>query len=209
MTQPQVIKSITLIVVLSFVIAWLGQSLVYHFHIADAICLTNDCPGETKGTIITTSFIIAVFCSIYFIFMHPVLGRSPGIELSILLCCLIVNFIQFNNANAYLCLIPYNVLMVYFYYRVKKQMGRPFKLFPFIVQELFLLLILLATYIYLDWLFVSKGLDREVVMETGAEKLMGHIISTIVWITFFTHLGWVALTLVKRRSVVRKVIMKS
>jgi hypothetical protein len=88
-------------------------------------------------------------------------------------------------------------------------MGGPFKLIPFVIQELFLLLLLLSTFVYLDELFVSKGLDREVIMYTGGEKLMNRIITSLVWIVLATHVGWLALSLFKKKSVLRKVIFKA
>src|SRR5688500_1756686 len=148
------IKSITLIVVISFVIAWLGQYILYHYNIADALCLTNDCPETTKNTIIGTSFVILLFSAVYLLFINPELADNPGMEVSILLSCLILNFIYFNSTNAFLCLIPYNILSVYFYYRVKKELNKPFALYSFIMQEIFLMLLLVCTYVYLDELFV-------------------------------------------------------
>ena len=207
MTQPRVIRSITLIVVFSFVMAWLGQFAMYHYHIADAICFTSDCPQATRDAIIGTCFKILLFSSIYFVFINPTLAKLPGMELSILLFCLIVNFIHFNNTNAFLCLIPYNALTVNAYNKVKRQLGKPFKVFPFILQELFLLLILLLTYVYLDELFVSKGLDREVVMYTGGEKTFDHIITFLVWTIFIIHMLRVAFSLRrKRKTVIRQVV---
>lgn len=209
MTQPQVIKSVTLIVATSFVVAWLLQFLVYHFNIAEAICFSGDCPRDTMDTIITTSLLVAVFSSIYFIFLHPIHSKAPHIELSILLSCLVVNLIRFNNTNAYLCLIPYNVISVYSYYHLKKQMARPFKLLTFVIQELFLLLLLLCTYVYLDGLFVSKGLDREVIMYTGGEKMLDLVISILIWTAFFAHTGYLSLQLFRRKRILRKVIARS
>ena len=207
MTQPRVIRSITLIVVLSFVMAWLGQFVLYHYRIADAICFTSDCPQATRDAIVGTCFKILLFSSIYFVFINPALAKLPGMELSILLFCLIVNFIHFNNTNAFLCLIPYNVLTVNAYYKVKRKLGKPFKIFPFILQELFLLLILLLTYVFLDELFVSKGLNREVVMYTGGEKMFDHVITFFVWTIFIIHMLRVAFSLRrKRKTVVRQVV---
>jgi hypothetical protein len=187
--------------------AWLGQFVLYHYRIADAICFTSDCPQATRDAIIGTCFKILLFSPIYFVFINPTLTKLPGMELSILLFCLIVNFIHFNNTNAFLCLIPYNVLTVNAYYKVKRQLGKPFKIFPFILQELFLLLILLLTYVFLDELFVSKGLDREVVMNTGDEKTLDHIITLLVWTVFIIHMLRVAFSLRrKRKTVIRQVV---
>jgi len=207
MTQPRVIRSITLIVVFSFVMAWLGQFVMYHYRIADAICFTSDCPQATGGAIIGACFKILLFSSIYFVFINPALAKLPGVELGILLFCLIVNFIHFNNTNAFLCLIPYNVITINTYYKVKRQLGKPFKIFPFILQELFLLLILLLTYVFLDELFVSKGLDREVVMYTGGEKTFDHLITFVIWTIFIIHMLRVAFSLRrKRKTVIRQVV---
>jgi len=207
MTQPRVIRSITLIVVFSFVMAWLGQFVMYHYRIADAICFTSDCPQATRDAIIGACFKILLFSSIYFVFINPALAKLPGMELGILLFCLIVNFIHFNNTNAFLCLIPYNVITINTYYKVKRQLGKPFKIFPFILQELFLLLILLLTYVFLDELFVSKGLDREVVMYTGGEKTFDHLITFVIWTIFIIHMLRVAFSLRrKRKTVIRQVV---
>jgi hypothetical protein len=203
MTPLKVIKSITLIVVPSLFIAWLGQFLMYHYHIADAMCQTSDCQQATKDSIIGTLFLIIFFSLSYFVFVLPSLAKNPGMELSILLSCLIVNFIQFNTVNAFLCLIPYNVMSVYFYYSVKKQLYKPFKLYSFILQELFLLILLLSTYVYLDELFVSKGYDRDTVLPTGAEKMLDHIFSFSVWTVFILHVLWLGFSVVKRKGILR------
>src|SRR5437667_7915457 len=108
MTLPKVIISIILVVVLSLLIAYLGQFLLYHYHLADAICWTSDCPAETKSVIISTTFKILLFSGVYFAFTVPALEKVPGIEVSVLLFSLVVNFIHLNDVNAYLCLIPYN-----------------------------------------------------------------------------------------------------
>jgi hypothetical protein len=126
-------------------------------------------------------------------------------ELSTLLSCLIVNFIYFNSTNAYLCLIPYNILSVYFYFQVRKQLGKPFALYPFIMQELFLLLLLLCTYVYLDELFVTKGLDRDTIMFTGAEKMMGRVFDFLVWTIFILHVLYVFFKLYLKKSILRAV----
>jgi hypothetical protein len=187
MTLRNVIKSITLIVVVTFLIAWLGQFILYHYHIADAVCFSNDCPQTTKNTIIGALFVILLFNAVYLVFINPDLANSPGMEGSILLSCLIVNFIHFNNTNAYLCLIPYNVVSVHYYYRFKKQLSKPFALYPFIMQEIFLLLLLVCTYVYLDELFVTKGLPRDTVMYTGSEKMIGRVFDFLVWTVFALH----------------------
>jgi hypothetical protein len=204
MTQPRVIKSIALIVVFSFLMAWLGQYVMYHYHIADGICFTNDCPAATRDAIIGTSFKILLFSLAYFVFVNPTLAKLPGMELSILLVCLIVNFIHFNNTNAYLCLIPYNIVTVRSYYKVKRQLGKPFKPLSFILQEFFLLLLFLSTYVYLDELFVSKGLDRDIVMYTSGEKLFDRIITFFVWTIFSIHMIRLILSLRKRKTVLKR-----
>jgi hypothetical protein len=203
MTSSTVIKSITLIVVSSLFMAWLGQYLMYHYHIADAMCQTSDCQQATKDSIIGTIFLIIFFSLSYFVFIVPSLAKNPGMELSILLSCLIVNFIQFESVNAFLCLIPYNVLSVYYYHRIKKQLNKPFKLYPFILQEMFLLILLLSTYVYLDELFVSKGYDRDTVLPTGAEKMLDRIFSFSVWTVFILHVLWLVFGLVKRKGILR------
>jgi hypothetical protein len=200
MTLPKIIKSITLLVAVSFAMAWLGQYLLYHYHIADAICFTSDCQQTTKDVIIGTLFKIVLFSAVYFVFMNPSLAMSPAMEVSILLSCLIVNFMHFANSNAYLCLIPYNILSVYFYYKVKSQLNKPFNLYPFLLQELFLLLLLMCNYVYVDELFVSKGLDREIVMYTGAEKMLSRIFDFVLWAILGLHLLWMVLSLSKRKS---------
>ena len=203
MTLRNVIISITLIVVISFIMAWLGQYILYHYNIAEAVCLTNDCPETTKNTIIGALFLILLFNAVYLVFINPDLVKSPGMEVSILLSCLIVNFIYFNNTNAFLCLVPYNILSVYFYYKVKKQLGKPFMLYPFIVQEVFLLLLLVCSYVYLDELFVSKGLPRDTVMNTGAEKMMGRIFDILVWTIFSLHVLFLSFRLFLKKTILR------
>lgn len=203
MTLRNVIKSITLIVVISFIMAWLGQYILYHYNIAEAVCFTNDCPETTKNTIIGTLFVILLFNAVYLVFINPDLANSPGMEGSILLSCLILNFIYFNDTNAFLCLIPYNILSVYFYYRVKKQLGKPFALYPFILQELFLLLLLLCTYVYLDELFVTKGLPRDTVLNTGAEKMMGRIFDFLVWTIFILHAVYITFRYALRKQILK------
>lgn len=205
MTLRNVIKSITLIVVISFVMAWLGQYTLYHYNIAEAVCLTNDCPETTKTTIIGALFIILLFNAVYLVFINPDLANSPGMEVSILLSCLIVNFIYFNNTNAFLCLVPYNISSVYFYYRVRKQLGKPFMLYPFIMQEVFLLLLLACTYVYLDELFVTKGLPRDTVMNTGAEKMMGRIFDVLVWTIFLLHVLLLSFKLFLKKTILRNI----
>jgi hypothetical protein len=203
MTLRNAIKSITLILVISFIMAWLGQYILYHYNIAEAVCLTNDCPETTINTIIGALFVILLFNAVYLVFINPELAHSPGMEVSILLSCLIVNFIYFNNTNGFLCLIPYNVLSVYFYYSVKKQLGKPFMLYPFIMQELFLLLLLFCTYVYLDELFVTKGLPRDTVMNTGAEKMMSRIFDFLVWTTFLLHVLYLSFKLFLKKIILR------
>lgn len=203
MTLRNVIKSITLIVATSFIMAWLGQYILYHYNIAEAVCLTNDCPETTKNTIIGALFVILLFNAVYLVFINPDLANSPGMEISILLSCLIVNFIYFNNTNAFLCLVPYNILSVYFYYRVKKQFSKPFMLYPFIMQEVFLLLLLLCTYVYLDELFVTKGLPRDTVMNTGAEKMMGRIFDILVWTIFLLHVLFLSFKMFLKKTILR------
>lgn len=203
MTLRNVIKSITLIVVISFIMAWLGQYTLYHYNIAEAVCLTNDCPETTKTTIIGSLFVILLFSAVYLVFINPDLANSPGMEVSILLSCLIVNFIYFNNTNAFLSLIPYNILSVYFYYKVKKQLGKPFMLYPFIMQEVFLLLLLVCTYVYLDELFVTKGLPRDTVMNTGAEKMMSRIFDILVWTIFLLHVLFLSFKMFLKKSILR------
>jgi hypothetical protein len=203
MTLRNVIKSITLIVVISLIMAWLGQYILYHYNIADALCMTNDCPETTKNTIIGASFVILLFSAVYLLFINPELADSPGMEVSILMSCLILNFIYFNNTNAFLCLIPYNMLSVYFYYRVKKELNKPFALYPFIMQEIFLMLLLVCTYVYLDELFVTKGLPRDTVMPTGAEKMMGRIFDFLVWTVFILHAVYLTFKYVFRKQILR------
>jgi len=203
MTLRNVIISITLIVAISFIMAWLGQYILYHYNIAEAVCLTNDCPETTKTTIIGTLFLILLFNAVYLVFINPDLANSPGMEVSILLSCLIVNFIYFNNTNAFLCLVPYNILSVYFYYKVKKQLGKPFMLYPFIMQEVFLLLLLVCSYVYLDELFVTKGLPRDTVMNTGAEKMMGRIFDILVWTIFSLHVLFLSFKLFLKKTILR------
>jgi hypothetical protein len=205
MTLRNVIKSITLIVVISFVMAWLGQYILYHYNIADAVCFTNDCPETTKNTIIGTLFVILLFSAVYLVFINPDLANSPGMEVSILLSCLILNFIYFNNTNAYLCLIPYNILSVYFYYHIRKQLGKPFALYSFILQEIFLLLLLVCTYVYLDELFVTKGLPRDTVMNTGAEKMMSRVFDFLVWTVFIIHVLFISFKLFLKKSILRAI----
>ena len=200
------IKSITLIVVISFVIAWLGQYILYHYNIAEAVCFTNDCPETTKTTIIGTLFLILLFSAVHLVFINPDLANSPGMEVSILLSCLMLNFYYFNNNNnAYLCLIPYNILSVYFYYHVKKQLKKSFALYSFIMQEIFLMLLLVCTYVYLDELFVTKGLPRDTVMNTGTEKLMSRIFDFLAWTIFILHVVYLFFKLVLKKSILRAI----
>ena len=203
MTLRNVIQSITLIVVISFIMAWLGQYILYRYNIAEAVCLTSDCPETTKNTIIGALFLMLLFSAVYLVFINPDLTNSPGMEVSILLSCLILNFIYFNNTNAFLCLIPYNIVSVYFYYRIKKQLNKPFMLYQFIMQELFLLLLLVCTYVYLDELFVTKGLPRDTVMNTGAEKMMSRIFDFLVWTIFLVHVLYLSFKLYLKKIILR------
>lgn len=206
MTLRNAIRSITLIVVISFIIAWLGQYILYHYNIAEAVCFTNDCPETTKTTIIGTLFLILLFSAVYLVFINPDLANIAGMEVSILITCLILNFIYFNNnTNAYLCLIPYNIVTVYFYYRVRKQLKKPFALYSFILQELIFILLLVCTYVYLDELFVTKGLDRDVIMFTGTEKMMGRIFDFLVWTIFILHALYVFFKLVLKKTILRSI----
>ena len=205
MTLRNVIKSITLIVVVTFIMAWLGQYILYHYNIADAVCFSNDCPQTTKNAIIGTLFVILIFSAVYLVFINPDLANSPGMEVSILLSCLIVNFIHFNNTNAYLCLIPYNMVSVHYYNKFKKQLGKPFALYPFIMQEIFLLLLLVCTYVYLDELFVTKGLDRDIIMYTGSEKMIGRIFEFLVWTVFALHMLYITFKLFLKKIILRSI----
>jgi hypothetical protein len=205
MAITQIIKSIALIVAVSFAGAWLGQYILYHNHISEAICFTEDCEGVTQTAIIGTLFVILLFNAVYFIFTSPAFSQTPGIEIGILLSCMIVNGMHFSNTNAYLALIPYNISTAFFYYQYKKRLNKPFGWFTFALQEVFLILLLLCTYLYLDELFVSKGLNRDVVMNTGSEKFIGSILSFVAWTVFIIHLLWVGKHLVNRFVVHREV----
>jgi len=203
MTLRNVIRSITLIVVISFIMAWLGQYILYHYNIAEAVCLTNDCPETTKATIISTSFVILLFSAVYLVFINPDLAVIPGMEVSILLSSLILNFIYFSNTNAFLCLIPFNIVTAFFYFRVKKQLNKPFALYTFIMQEIFLLLMLVLTYVFLDELFVTKGLPRDTVLPTGTEKMLGRIIDFLVWTVFILHVVYITVRYVFKKQILR------
>ncbi|MBO9201157.1 MULTISPECIES: hypothetical protein [Niastella] len=207
MPLRNVIRSITLIVVISLIMAWLGQYILYRYNIAEAVCFTSDCQATTKSAIIGSLFLISLFSSIYLVFINHDLANSPGMEVSVLLSCLIVNFIYFNldNTNAYLTLVPYNVLSVYFYYRVKKQLNKPFAVYPFIMQEIFLMLLLVCTYVYLDELFVTKRLDRDTIMYTGGEKMLGRIFDVLVWSIFSLHACYVFFKLVLKKTILRSI----
>jgi hypothetical protein len=185
--------------------AWLGQFLLYHYNIAEAVCFTNDCPATTRSTIISSLFVALIFSAVYLVFINHNLANSPGMEVSVLLSCLIVNFIYFNNTNAFLTLIPYNILNVYFYYRVKKQLKKPFELYPFIMQEIFLMLLLVCTYVYLDELFVTKSLDRDTIMYTGTEKMTGRIFNFLVWTIFILHVLYLFFKLVLKKPLLRSI----
>src|ERR1044072_814349 len=203
MPLRNVIRSITLIVVISFIMAWLGQYILYHYNIAEAVCITNDCPETTKNTIIGTSFLILLFSGVYLVFINASLANSPGMEVSILLSCITLNFIYFNNTNAFLCLVPYNIVTVFFYYSIKKQLKKPFALYTFIMQEIFLLLLLVCTYVYLDELFVTKGLDRDTVLPTGTEKMLGRIFDFLVWTIFIAHVLYLAFKYIFKKQILR------
>lgn len=203
MPLRNVIRFITLIVVVSFIMAWLGQYILYHYNIAEAVCMTNDCPATTKATIIGVSFLILLFSAVYLVFTNSELANSPGMEVSVLLSCLILNFIYFSNTNAFLCLVPYNIVTVLFYYRIKNDLKKPFALYPFIMQEIFLLLLLGCTYVYLDELFVTKGLPRDTVMPTGTEKMMGRIFTFLVWTIFIVHAVYLAYKYVFKKQILR------
>jgi hypothetical protein len=190
-------------VVISFITAWLGQYILYHYNIAEAVCLTNDCPETTKNTIIGTSFLILLFSAVYLVFINSSLANSPGMEVSILLSCLTVNFIYFSNTNAFLSLVPYNIVTVFLYYSIKKQLKKPFALYTFIMQEIFLLLLLGCTYVYLDELFVTKGLPRDTVLPTGTEKMMGRIFDFLVWTVFIAHLLYLIFKFVFKKQILR------
>jgi hypothetical protein len=116
-----------------------------------------------------------------------------------------VNFIYYNNTNAYLTLVPYNIVSVYFYYRVKKQLKKPFELYPFVMQEIFLVLLLACTYVYLDELFVTKHLDRNTIMYTGEEKMMGRMLDFLVWTIFILHVVYVFFKLVLKKPFLRSI----
>ena len=203
MPLRNVIRSITLIVVISFIMAWLGQYILYHYNIAEAVCMTNDCPETTKNTIIGTSFLILLFSGVYLVFINASLANSPGMEVSILLSCLTLNVIYFSNTNAFLCLAPYNIATVFFYYKFKKQLNKPFALYTFIMQEIFLLLLLGCTYVYLDELFVTKGLDRDTVLPTGTEKMLGRIFDFLVWTIFIAHVLYLAFKYIFKKQILR------
>ena len=199
------IRSIILIVVISFIMAWLGQYILYHYNIAEAVCFSNDCPATTKNTIIGSLFLVLLFSGVYLVFINPDLVIIPCMEVSVLLSCLTVNLIYFDTPNAYLTLIPYNVVSVYFYFQVKKQLNKPFDLYPFVMQEFFLMLLLGCSYIYLDELFVTKNLDRDVIMYTGEEKMLGRIFDFLVWTIFILHTLYVFFKLVLKKSILRSI----
>ena len=199
------IRSITLIVVISFMMAWLGQYMLYHYNIAEAVCFSNDCPATTKSTIIGSLFLVLLFSGVYLVFINPDLVNIPCMEVSVLLSCLTVNLIYFDTPNAYLTLIPYNVVSVYFYYQVKKQLNKPFELYPFVMQEFFLMLLLVCTYVYLDELFVSKNLDRDVIMYTGGEKTLGRIFDFLVWTIFILHALYIFFKLGLKKTILRSI----
>jgi hypothetical protein len=199
------IRSIILIVVISFILAWLGQYILYHYNIAEAVCFSNDCPATTKSTIIGSLFLVLLFSGVYLVFINPDLVIIPCMEVSVLLSCLTVNLIYFNTPNAYLTLIPYNIVSVYFYFQVKKQLNKAFDLYPFVMQEFFLMLLLGCTYIYLDELFVTKNLDRDVIMYTGGEKMLGRIFNFLVWTIFILHALYVFFKLVLKKTILQSI----
>jgi hypothetical protein len=137
--------------------------------------------------------------------MYPDLANIRCMEVTVLLSCLTVNLIYFDSTNAFLTLIPYNVVNVYFYYQVKKQLNKPFELYPFVMQEFFLLLLLLCTYVYLDELFVTKNLDRDTIMYTGGEKLLGRIFDFLVWTIFILHALYIFFKLVLKKTILRSI----
>jgi hypothetical protein len=104
--------------------AWLGQYILYSYNIAEAVCFSNDCPATTKSAIIGSLFLVLLFSGVHLVFINPDLVNIPFMEMSVLLSCLTVNLIYFDTPNAYLTLIPYNVVSVYFYYQVKKQLNK-------------------------------------------------------------------------------------
>jgi hypothetical protein len=185
--------------------AWLGQYLLYRYNIAEAVCFTNDCQAATKSAIVGSLLVVLLFSAVYLVFINPQLANSPGMEVSVLLSCLMVNFIYYNNTNAYLTLVPYNIVSVYFYYRVKKQLKKPFELYPFVMQEIFLVLLLACTYVYLDELFVTKHLDRNTIMYTGEEKMMGRMLDFLVWTIFILHVVYVFFKLVLKKPFLRSI----
>jgi hypothetical protein len=185
--------------------AWLGQYMLYHYNIAEAVCFSNDCPATTKSAIIGSLFLVLLFSGVHLVFINPDLVNIPCMEVSVLLSCLMVNLIYFDTPNAYLTLIPYNVVSVYFYYQVKKQLNKPFELYPFIMQEFFLMLLLVCSYVYLDELFVSKNLDREVIMYTGGEKTLGRIFNFLVWTIFIVHALYIFFQLGLKKTILRAI----
>jgi|GEM_PF-3283607 len=205
MPLRNVIRSITLIVAFSFIMAWLGQYILYHYNVAEAVCFSNDCPATTKSTIIGSLFVVLLFSAVYLVFINPHLANIRCIEVSVLLSCLTVNLIYFDSTNAYLTLIPYNAVSVYFYYQVKKQLNKPFDLYPFVMQEFFLMLLLLCTYVYLDELFVTKNLDRDTIMYTGQEKMLGRIFDFLVWTIFILHALYLFFKLVLKKTILRSI----
>jgi hypothetical protein len=71
------------------------------------------------------------------------------------------------------------------------------------MQEIFLLLLLGCTYVYLDELFVTKGLDRDTVLPTGTEKMIGRIFDFLVWTIFIAHLLYLAFKYVFKKQILR------
>jgi len=203
MPLRNVIRSIILIVAFSFILAWLGQYILYHYNIAEAVCFSSDCPATTKSTIIGSLFLVLLFSAVYLVFINPDLANIRCMEVTVLLSCLTVNLIYFESTNAYLTLIPYNVISVYFYYQVKKLLNKPFELYPFVMQEFFLMLLLLCNYIYLDELFVTKNLDRDTIMYTGEEKMLGRIFDFLVWSIFILHALYIFFKLVLKKTILR------
>lgn len=205
MPLRHVIRSITLIVAFSFIMAWLGQYILYHYNIAEAVCFSSDCPSATKSAIIGSLFLVLLFSAVYLVFINPDLAHIRCMEVTVLLSCLSVNLICFNSTNAYLTLIPYNIVSVYFYYQVKKQLNKPFELYSFVLQEFFLMLLLLCSYLYLDELFVTKNLDRDTIMYTGEEKMLGRIFDFLVWTIFILHVLYIFFKLVLKKTILRSI----
>ena len=65
------------------------------------------------------------------------------------------------------------------------------------------MLLLLCTYVYLDELFVTKGLPRDTVMNTGAEKMLSRIFDFLVWAVFLVHALYLDYKLYLKKFIVR------